>query len=417
MPQKLIIAISGSGANDAIRGMVAAYTDPIVALGLPVVHVTAEEAELRYATQQIAEGNVAFGITWLGIGQVLPVRLSDGSAGNAWDVYSTPLLKIHGDIPAYFQDFHRDIPRATVNLYGAEEFVAFRRRWMPESRAMTAVLPPFPIAPVTRQSVNVGKRRTGKLVFLKNGNSPLALRSLWSERLPASVARLLVALSESITQVGTRPGRLLIGDYVADFLRSQGIEAETLPSLVAFFTAQMDDWLRRIKSEMIADALLDLPVVIQGDQWDHIDFHNRRAMHVQGQDYSRSQAIYADQLGVIDMSPNIDTGGHERVLRAAGAFSIVLTNRQGWITKEAPGFDDLMYEFSPDSIADRVADVVAHPDRYLELGFGFGERIRERFPAHAYADRLIDIAELAALHYGQAKPQLQPFFVWPRVGS
>ncbi|MFO1325298.1 MAG: hypothetical protein U1F15_14730 [Burkholderiales bacterium] len=416
MTKKFVLAISGMGANDAIRGMVEAYTDPIAALGLSIVHVSTDDAELRYATEQIAAGNVAFGITWLGIGQYLPVDAGNGGARvNAWEAFHTPLLKIHGDIPAYFQDVHRDIPANAVNLYPASEFVAFRRRWMPDAQALTALIPPLVLAPIERPGVDVARRRSGKLVFLKNGNSPVALRELWRERLPASVARLVGSMADAIEPVGMRAGPLFIGDFVADFIASEKIEPGTMRRMVPFLTAQMDDYLRRVKSTMIATALLDLPVIVQGDQWEHVDFRNRRATRVPGQDYARSQLIYTEQLGIVDMSPNIDTGGHERVQRAAGSFALPITNRQGWIERALPGFDDLMFEFTPESIASRVADVVANPDRYLELALAFGDRFREAYPVEAYANRVIDLAELAVLQYGEGKPSVQPFFIWPRA--
>lgn len=415
MTRKVVLAISGAGANDAIRGMVDAYTRPLADLGLPVVHVSADEAELRYAAQQIAAGNVAFGVTWLGIGQYLPVQdKASGQRVNAWEAFETPLLKIHGDLPAYFQDLHRDVPSNVVNLYVSDEFIAYRERWMQDSAALTAQIPPIPVAPIDRSRVNRARRREGRVVFLKNGNSPDALRTLWMERLPGSVARLVQSLAEAITPVGLRPGRLLIGDFVADFLSSERIAPASIRALIPFLSAQMDDYLRRVKSELIARTLLDLPVLVQGNLWDHIDFRGRPAMLVPGQDYVKSQLLYENELAVIDMSPNTDTGGHERVQRAAGSFAVALTNRQGWIERDLPGFEDLLYEFHPDSIASRVADVIAHPDRYLDLGIAFGERFRTVYSPEAYANRVVDLAELAVLHYGRDKPMLQPFFIWPQ---
>jgi len=416
MSGKIVLAISGAGANDAIRGMVEAYTKPIADLGLSVVHVSAEEAELRYATDQIASGNVAFGVTWLGIGQFLPLEdRATGIVHNAWEAFQTPLLKIHGDLPAYFQDLHRDVPSNVVNLYVSDEFIAYRQRWMPECVAITAQIPPIPVAPMQRSEMDRSRRRSGKIVFLKNGNSPAALRTLWQERLPSSVFRLVLAMAEAIAPIGLRPGRILIGDFVAEFLASERIAPNSVGKLLPFLAAQMDDYLRRIKSEMVALALLDLPVVVQGNLWDHIDFRGRRATLLPGQSYSNSQRVYADELAVIDMSPNTDTGGHERVQRAAGSFSVPLTNRQSWIERDFPGFDELMYEFTPGSIRNRVEDVLAKPGQYIDRAVAFGDRFRVVYAPEVYANRVVDLAEFAVLQYGSEKPSIQPFFIWPHA--
>ena len=415
MTRRVVLAISGAGANDAIRGMVTAITDAISSLGVPIVHVTAERAELNYAVEQMRAGNVAFGFTWLGTGQFLPVTSDDRTeTRNAWEAYEVPLLKYHGDIPAYFEERHRDTPSNSVNLYPAAEFVAYRERWMPDQKAMTALVPPLPLMPMNERDVDFDVRRRGKVIFLKNGNSPDDLRALWQERLPRSVARLLDDLVDATCPGSLRGDTINLGDAVAEAMRVKDIEPRTMRSFAAFLTAQLDDYLRRVKSNMITRALLDLPVIIQGDHWDHVDFRGRRAVHVPGQDYSSSQAIFARELGIIDMSPNVVTCGHERVYRAAGAYSLALTNRQSWIERELPGHQDLTFDFTPESIAERVDAVLQDPAHYIELARSFGRDFRRRYPAEAFANHVIDLAELAVLHYGTAKPSLQPFFVWPR---
>ena len=414
MKDKVVLALSGRGANDALRGLMKEYGDALESVGLPVVHVSFDPAELQYAAEQMAAGRVSFGLTLQGIGQDIAVATGpERKVSNAWEAFGLPLLKLHGDLPAYFCERHRDAPSTAVNLYHSSEFIHFRRRWLAGARTLAALIAPLPLAPVDRATIDLSIRRSGKLVFLKNGNSPGQLRQLWRERLPLSVARLVENMADEITPLGLRPGVLHIGDVVAEFLTASGIEPTSAGDLLLFFSAQIDDYLRRVKSQMIAEAILDLPVVIQGSFWQHVDFQGRRAELVEGEDYDATQRVYSEQLGIIDMSANVDTWPHDRVQRAAGSFSLVLTNRQGWADDNFPGFGDLFFEFDPDSIKSRVADALTHPGRYLELGVAFGERFRQLYPREAFAHRVIDLAELAALHYSRAKPMLQPFFVWP----
>jgi len=411
--EKVVLVLPGAGANNAIQGMMSEFGRALAAHGLNTVHITFDPSELKYAVDLMAAGNVSFALTWLGIGQDISVTDQNGTELNAWDALHVPLVKIHADHPAYFSDRHRDSPKSSVNLYMAAEFMEFRHRWLPNERALTGVVPPWPIAPLARSDVNLGKRRNGKLVFLKNGNSPRALQRLWRERLTPAVAELLGTMAHDIVPIGLRPGKLLIGDFVAHFIERRGVEPDSAAPLMPFFTAQLDDYLRRIKSEMIATAILDFPVIVQGDAWEHVDFSGRRAHLVPGEDFVASRRVFADELGVIDMSPNMDSEPHDRMQRGAGSYSLVLSNKQSWIGSEFPGFDDLTFEFEPDSIKARIADVLAHPDRYLELGVAFGERFRDVHPMEAFSGRVVELAEVAALHCSAEKPQLQPFFAWP----
>jgi len=411
MTTKIVLALSGRGANDAINGMITDYSDAIAAVGLSVVQISLEPAELQYAMGQINGGNVAFGLTWLGIGQDLSVNV-DGRQTNLWEASRTPLLKLHGDHPAYFAARHSDTPRNSVNFYVASEFIAYRRKWLREARALTALLPPMPLAPLEKAEVTSKSRRNGKLVFLKNGNDPKQLRTAWQERLPHAVTNLLDELTEQITPVGLKRGPLQIADFVAASLERRGIDPDSARYFIPFFTAQMDDYLRRVKSTMIARSLLDLPIIVQGSNWEHVDFAGRRAQLLPGQDFDHSKRIFIDQLGVIDMSPNLDSGPHERVMRAAGNYSLVLTNHQTWVGESLAGFDDLMFDFNPDSIAARASDVIAHRDRYLELALSFGDAFRARYPRERVGNAMVDMAELAVLQWSPEKPSIQPFFIW-----
>ena len=414
MKEKVVLVLSGVGANKAIQGMMTEFGNALSAHGLPIVQVTIDQSELQYAVGLMARGEVSFALTWLGIGQDISVAEGpDGRQVNVWDALRVPLVKIHADHPAYLSDRHRDIPRNSVNLYMAAEFMDFRRRWLPDVRALTGLVPPWPIAPLPRADVDLRKRRNGALVFLKNGNSPRELRRLWHERLTPTLAGLVEATADEILSIGLRPGRLLIGDFVASFIAGRGIDPESAVPLLPFFAAQLDDYLRRVKSEMIATAILDFPVIVQGDLWDHVDFGGRRARLVPGEDFLASRRVFADELGVIDMSPNMDTEPHDRVQRAAGSYSLVVSNKQSWIAGDFPGFEEMTFEFDPESIKERIADIIAQPERYLELGVAFGERFREIHPMEAFSRRVVELADLAALQCAREKPSLQPFFGWP----
>jgi hypothetical protein len=415
MTEKIVLAFSGRGENDAIRGMMEAYGQALSAAGLAIVHVSPEPEELQYAASQVAAGTVAFAITWLGIAQDLSAKFgSDPTPRNLWDACAVPLVKFQGDIPAYFSNFHLDQPSTAANLYHAAEFLHFRRRWLPDAKSMAGLVPPLPLDPCERRGVDVTGRRNGRLVFLKNGNSPEELQGLWHERLPLSIFQLINGMASTATPIATKAGVFYVGDFVAEYLHSEKIDPESVRYLIPFFSAQLDDYLRRIKSKMIAEAILDFPVVIQGRLWQHLDIAGRRATLLEGQDYVNSRRIYLNELGIIDMSPNVDTSPHERVQRAAGAYGLVLTNRQGWLSERFAGYDDLTFEFSPESIKARVADVLSKPGRYLDLAISFGERFRELYTANAFADCVVKAAELAALQSFREKPVLQPFFIWPK---
>jgi hypothetical protein len=415
MNEKIVLILSAFGANDAIHGLMVDYGCALTEAGLSVLHVSlqGEVAEVQYAVDLMAKGEVAFALTWLGIGQ----GLSDGNAPegetkNIFERFGVPLVKLQGDLPAYFPARHRDVPGNSVNLYQAQEFVEYRRRWLPEARSLASLIPPMAMNPIERKDFKTA-RRGGQLVFAKNGNSTEKLREVWQTKLPSSTSQLAMEMSEAILQPGLKPGPLLIGDFVADFLKARGLGGDIPRDIIAFFAAQMDDFLRRAKSTMIAEAILDLPIIVQGSFWDHVDFSGKRARLVEGKDVDSTQRMLTEQLGAIDMSANVDTWPHDRVQRAAGSFALALTNHQTWLNHGMAGFEDLTFEFSPESINARVADAISRPDRYLELAVSFGEAFRVAFPRSAFAQKVMQLVDVASLMWNEPKPTLQPYYVWP----
>jgi len=418
MENNVIIVFCGEGANSSIRGLMHDYANALIESGQCVVQLSFERPEIEYAVDLMRQRKVQFALTWLGFGQDLSGTMGQStSTRNVFEFYQVPLVKLHGDLPAYYIDFHRDIPRNSVNLYQAFEFIAFRKAWLPQAQALTSLIPPMPMVPIERSSVDVTLRKRGKIFFIKNGNSAQALEAKWDEILPPRLARTTKRMARDLAGDHVRKAPIYLGDWVRRYLEAENAALDLPRELIWFFAAQMDDYLRRIKSTLIAEALLDFPVIVQGNFWDHIDFSGRRASRSPGMDVFSTQRVVLEELGVIDMSANVDTWPHDRVQRAAGSYSLVLTNRQSWLTERFPAFQDLMFDFDPHSIAARIDDVLSHRERYLELALEFGDAFRVAFPRQSFAETVLTLVDYTRWLCQDPRPQLQDFFVWSRISQ
>ena len=90
MNDKVVLVFSGSGANNAIFGMMKEFGGALSSFGF-VVHIALEPAELQYAVDQMVLGEVRFALTWLGIGQ--DISVSEGPGGKQVNVWEK--LRIH----------------------------------------------------------------------------------------------------------------------------------------------------------------------------------------------------------------------------------------------------------------------------------------------------------------------------------
>jgi hypothetical protein len=177
--------------------------------------------------------------------------------------------------------------------------------------------------------------------------------------------------------------------------------------------AQLDDYLRRIKSTMIAEVLTEFPVEIHGFNWDHFDFSGKRVRFFQGGDYTRSKERIVASLGLVDMSPNTQRAPHDRPMRAFGLYTLCLTNEQTFFREQFNEVDAFSFRFDRDHLRETVANTLAHPKRSVELGLTIAEQFRRDYPAREFAQFMLDTASHIRLASGQRHPGLQDFFVWP----
>jgi hypothetical protein len=407
-----IVVLSGIGENDAINGLMHSVSDYCIRGGLEVHIFNLQNYDRQHFFKTVSSGATQFGLTYLGIGQGLEVEMKSGGPQNLWEAFNLPLLKLHGDIPAYFLDRHRDVPKNSVNLYGAEEFLAFRKAALPNSTSLSMIFDPWVIDDCQEEELDFAGRASGKLFFIKNGGNPDALRNLWGTQLPASLSRLLHSLSEELRSQGLRAGRLHLHEFVAKYFDSLRVDLQPDAALFSFFVAQLDDYLRRVKSTLVGQSLTRCPVVIQGSRWDHLDLSHTKATLAPAQDFGETGAIFRTQLGIIDLTPNVDSICHDRMMRAAGTYSFVLSNRSSWTRQLLPDLDAAGFEFDPDSIRAAVEAVLAHPGRFVELGREYGRAFRRRFTPEDFVARLTLVADLTRLRHLKQKPPLQPHMVW-----
>src|SRR5262249_16009013 len=154
------------------------------------------------------------------------------------------------------------------------------------------------------------------------------------QAMPATTFEMLIELaSELAARIGA-DSDCDIDASVCEYFSNRGFHVEEFAGLRLFFVAQLDDYLRRIKSTLVADTIADFPVEIHGFNWEHMDFSGRRGKYIPGGDYSESRKWIIDSLGIIDMSPNTSRAPHDRAMRAFGLFSLCLTNEQRFFKEQ-----------------------------------------------------------------------------------
>lgn len=413
-PRDIVMTFRGHTRSSVLDGVFAAWRDIFARHGLELVVLDLENSQDdgERMMNLVRSERVAFGIGFAGAGCDITVE-TDGAMANMWELSGTPFFKLLGDHPSYFLDRHFVSSPWHVNVYGYPEHLRFWERHRTRS-GVGGVLPAAPLDPLPEAEIDFAAKARGRIVFLKNGNDPEALRIAWRERLPVSVAASLHAIAETIAaNIATvdRPEDLE-AIVRAHFSRDARIDVSADLAHLAFLLAQCDDFARRSKSTMIARALLDLPIEVHGDLWGHVEFAGHRATLVGGGDYFRSRDLIRDSLAVIDMTPNTTGAVHERFVRAASRFTCCLTNQTDALRNGYPGSEQSTFRFTPDSIRERVSWALDHPADCVALGRRIGQQFAARSGEADFVRFFTDCAD----HLGmlrQAHHGIQDFVVWP----
>lgn len=409
----VVLFLSGQTMGDSLGAIGRGFAAMFDELGHDLVEVRlGDPSALAMLDKVVRESTIEFALTFVNMGGNLAAKAADGREVNYWNAMGIPLISIFGDTPAYLFDRHVMPSDRAACLYAYPEHLEFRKT-LPAVHGILAKAPYGPMDVLSRDQIDFRKKESGRLLFLKNGNDPDALMNEWREGLAPRMFLMIADIAAELVQRMPVDPVNRVDHMVDRYFEDRGIDVSQAHRLRLFFVAQLDDYLRRVKSTLIARVLMDFPVDMFGHNWGHIDFSRGKIRFTAGGDYSGSTPMIRNSLGIIDMSPNTGRAPHERPLRAFGMYTLCLTNEQAFFRENVDHWDDFSFAFDPEALRSRIADVIARPGRYVEIGVAAAESFRQRFPGHRFGEQLIDIAAALRLANGPRPAKLQEYFGWP----
>lgn len=408
-----VIFLSGQTRGATLEGIGRSLCKAFERLDLVCIEISLlDHPAFLEALRNIDFRRVLLVFSFVSMGIDIPLRREDGTVFDLWQEAGVPFLSIHGDSPAYFFDRHIVKNTRSVSIYVFPEHRDLRAR-LPQVNGLLATTCLITLDRVTKDKINfVRKKNSGRLLFLKNGKDPIQLRRYWQTCLEP---RLLVAMQEMAAELENHldgPLGNQIDDLVMRYFAGTGFDIGPLTSLRLFFIAQLDDYLRAVKCTRMAMALMNFPVEIRGNNWGHLDFTGKTATCTDECDYAGSTQLIRDSLGIIDMSPNTASQPHDRVMRAYGAHTACLTNKQSFL-QELPHQQHLCFAFEGEDLAQKIEYILAHRAETVEAGVEVADCYSRMNPEEATVRKLLHCASLVRFDNLKQRPAgSQDFFVW-----
>lgn len=406
-----IIGFSGKSEGNALMELTKSLLRPLESLASRVAIIDVNRDDVQSQLVALLDEPVWFTVSYFGAGQDASMN-SGGTTKNLWEASGIPFVRLFGDLPAYAPSRHAARYRNSINAYGLSSHLAFYRRWFSDP-ALLVQLPPMILDPAPLDQIDLERKARGKVVFPKNGNSPASLILYWRTAMPREISKALECLAEE--SVGNewidREPRL--DDRLIAYFDAMGLDVATEPAVLCFLVAQLDDYIRRVKSTMITEALLDLPVVIRGRAWEHVDFRGHKATYDADSSIAKTSRLMDDTLAVIDMSPNTQDGPHDRICRAAGSGTAFLTNRQEFLYSLLSDADRFMFRFEPEEIRRCIEHYLERPREAAELGLEQSRTLRQAFSEEPFVERLLTAVHLCRLKFSDRPAGTQNFVAFP----
>ena len=410
-----VLFLTGDSRGNSLQSMGSSYKEYFNAQGLELTEIDFrdETAAFEMLNHTINSKEIDFAFSYMNYGASLTSHDESGKQHNLWQRLGVPFLSLIGDSPAYFFDLHVCAAPNHARLYGFPEHETLRKRLPHLTTGYFGAFQSLLLDTIEYQELDYTAKAGGQLYFLKNGNDPQQLWDSWNV-LNGRPLQAMRDLASYFAADLANPAINQIDDIVTGYFSNLGFDLSTMTKLRLFFIAQLDDYCRRLKSTMMAEALMDFPVHIIGTHWDHLDFAGKRVTHINECNYAESTRLIRDSLGVIDMSPNTGLAPHDRPCRAFGAYTLCVTNEQEFFKQTLPHFQDFSFRFDRESFQDKVADVLANPARSVDIGIEVALAFRQTNSPDAVIRQLIDTAAMIRLDQRRDRLPASPgFFVWP----
>lgn len=395
----VILSLTWNSAYQSVRGLVQHFAAPWRAAGLELVELDlSAEGWVAQLQELVNTRRVAFVFCTSGVGAAIEI-----GGENLWTKLKLPVFSLLLDHPAYFAKHHQTQPQGTVLGYMFQDHAQFQAQAVRAQNAVMSLhygIPDLPVAPPSE-----GRP---KVIFAKTGNCPDQLAQSWREAPKAE--RIL---HDALDALGlTRNGNAHVGAFpevLAQVCAARNLFLPAFSQLQRFLIVQLDDYIRRVKSTAMVQAMLRFDVDIYGRGWDHIETGGARARFLGAVDYVEVERQLTGATASLTMNPNIDHSAHDRFFTALGAGIMPVSDQNAYTARNFPELAPYMFDFRPGSLEAVLERLFAAPQAARELALATRTRARAAHGIEAAAMDILWTMQSAAV--AAVPREVQKFFV------
>jgi hypothetical protein len=171
---------------------------------------------------------------------------------------------------------------------------------------------------------------------------------------------------------------------------------------------QVDDYVRRRRSSAMARILLERDdAVICGSGWDHLDLSRARARILPPVPTTEMDALFASARTIVNTTPLLRDGPHERVLRAGLAGARIVSDHIAWSRRHLGDLDGFAgFEWTDRDHPDRIRAALdaAAADAGDDAARQASGRIAALCDNDGWVEEVLDIVRIVRAGKGRIGP-------------
>ena len=377
-----VIAFVGNNDNGILRWWTAKILEGLARHGLDHALIDFTAPDWRdHLGDCMAGGKPEFVFAFQGF--AMDVRLDNE---NFWARNDIPFLAYLGDSPYHSPGLHAAEGPGLYLLYGCDDFLHTYKTVL-NGRAFATTLPyGYPENPAADRTPWL--YREHDMVFVKSGVDPAQLRAEWAG-LPPLVHGIIQDAAAAVLS-GTDA---MVTEVCAAAFADRSIHWGERRELFLFAASTVDRYARAVRAERMVRALMPHDGVIVGN-WPHLDTSAARARFHAPVAASVLDGLYADSRVVVNTSPTVRRGMHERIMAGLFAKAAVLSDTTPFLQRTLHGCPSFVgldiddREFG-DMVAQTLPDMLADPAMPAKVGVSADFAARH-FSFDAFVQRLLD---------------------------
>ncbi|MBM9403561.1 hypothetical protein JUN65_18475 [Gluconacetobacter azotocaptans] len=307
---------------------------------------------------------------------------------NLWDAIKVPFVSVLADPPCWIPHNHFIRAHYVANAYVFAEWLHIQRTLV-RSPQYSTLIDSVGVVPQPQRDAIPWRERPQRMAFIKTGGNPAARRESWTT-LPPRWRTIL----EDAGAVAVRRSTGDVTDVLLAACEEHGLSTEHRLEILFALMKELDLYVREHRMTSLATALLDLPVHIYGRGWDHLSHRATRARFHPPIDAAHLSSVYAATQFILNTSPNISSGLHERVAYGLDARCCVVSDENAFMKKtlaHVPTFFGI--DTNSADLADRISELYYSQTDYTDATQIGVDLISSQFDGKAFMLSLLRIAD------------------------